>query len=563
MLQLFLFGWKNAKTTMATQFCIVFVLSLLEGVGLLFVIPLLALTDVMPTPETGLLATLAHWLAGWGIEKLPLLAVLLAYTLATGSVSLLRALQRIGNGKLQFGLEKELRLQLYNALLSANYAFHKQNKPSEWAGLITTQIARFSYSFGQLISLISNIILMIIYVGLMTIVSWKTTLSIMIIIGLAALIIIPFQRKIKELGKGAYQIILEFQQHILQYMTTIKQIKAMAQEDSAKNQFSKNANNIETEELMYFKVQAKSALLYDFIGICSLTVIIVVSHTLLKLPLDGLLLVLVFCARIFPKANHIFDQTHRISHSVPGFLMLLKKMSEAKEAAETPADPTQVFPFEKAITLDNATFYQGQKIILDKITLSLKPGDMIGIAGASGAGKTTLVDGLSGLLLPKFGDILIDKIPLTTENAKLWRQKIGYMDQNPQLYNGSIFENLCWGTSAIVTEEHAWKVLKQVNAADFVKALPEGLETQLTEFGQNLSGGERQRLCLARLLLRGSSVLFLDEAMNHLDAESKIQFRETLRSLKRKSTIFMITHDELDLEGVDQIWRVRKGQVLT
>ncbi|PGZ80266.1 hypothetical protein COE55_09680 [Priestia megaterium] len=177
---------------------------------------------------------------------------------------------------------------------------------------------------------------------------------------------------------------------------------------------------------------------------------------------------------------------------------------------------------------------------------------MTAIIGPSGAGKSTLIDLLMGLLQPEKGQIIIDGVPLTNDNLLSFRRSISYVPQDPFLFNGSIRDNLKMVVPD-ATEEEIWEALEFSSAAEFVKKLPQGLETLVGDRGSRLSGGERQRLVLARAILKKSSILVLDEATSALDNENEEKIQEALERIKKKMTILIVAHHVGRIRSTNQI----------
>ncbi|MNI48650.1 Heterocyst differentiation ATP-binding protein HepA [compost metagenome] len=186
---------------------------------------------------------------------------------------------------------------------------------------------------------------------------------------------------------------------------------------------------------------------------------------------------------------------------------------------------------------------------------------MTPIVGRSGAGKSTLADLLMGLMQPESGEILADGQPVAGEQLLAYRRSIGYVAQDPFLYNATIRDNLMM-IKPEASEAELWEALEFAASADFVRRLPEGLDTLIGDRGIRLSGGERHRLVLARAIIRKPSILVLDEATSALDAENEQRIQEALGRLKHSVTLIVIAHRLSTIRGADQILVIDQGRVI-
>ncbi len=199
--------------------------------------------------------------------------------------------------------------------------------------------------------------------------------------------------------------------------------------------------------------------------------------------------------------------------------------------------------------------------VVGSITMNIKGGSKIGIAGESGAGKTTIVS-----LLPRFyeitgGVITIDGQDITQVTQESLRRSIGIVQQNVFLFDDTIRENLRYGKSDS-TDEEIWAALKAADLDEFVRSLPDGLETQVGERGTRLSGGQRQRLSIARVFLKNPPILIFDEATSSLDSESESQIQEAFARLSKGRTSLVIAHRLTTIMDADQIFVLQKGRII-
>jgi ATP-binding cassette subfamily C protein len=190
----------------------------------------------------------------------------------------------------------------------------------------------------------------------------------------------------------------------------------------------------------------------------------------------------------------------------------------------------------------------------------MKRGEWAGVKGASGAGKTTLIDLIAGLLAPERGRISVDGRPLAGDLLEQWRGGLAYAGQEATVFSDSIRGNLL-AEGANADEAALWEALSLVGLADRVRALPGGLGEPVGDRGSQLSGGERQRLVLARALLRRPSLLILDEATAALDPASEAALLDTLRSLDPRLAVIVVAHRDSTLAHCDSLVEIQHGRL--
>lgn len=212
------------------------------------------------------------------------------------------------------------------------------------------------------------------------------------------------------------------------------------------------------------------------------------------------------------------------------------------------------------VRYENVSFSYGSIPTVQKINLEARPGQTIALVGPTGAGKSTLINLLTRFYEYSEGTITIDGIPVHELNKNSLRQQIGYVTQESFMFNGTVRENLRIGRRD-ATDEQLWEVLTSANALDFVKRLPQGLDTHVGERGVKLSVGEKQRLSIARALLRNPPILLLDEATASVDTETERQIQAALDRLMEGRTSFVIAHRLSTVRHADRIYVLEQGQI--
>jgi ABC-type multidrug transport system fused ATPase/permease subunit len=193
--------------------------------------------------------------------------------------------------------------------------------------------------------------------------------------------------------------------------------------------------------------------------------------------------------------------------------------------------------------------------------MSIPVGSAVGIVGTSGSGKTTMVDVLLGLLTLKGGNITADGVDVQT-NYEGWLKNIGYIPQTIFMIDDSIRKNVAFGyADDEIDDERVWAVLKEAQLDEFVKGLPDGLDTGIGERGIRISGGQRQRIGIARALFEDPEVLILDEATSALDGDTEAAIMDSINRLHGRKTLIIIAHRLQTIEKCDMVYRVENGKI--
>ena len=200
-------------------------------------------------------------------------------------------------------------------------------------------------------------------------------------------------------------------------------------------------------------------------------------------------------------------------------------------------------------------------LIFDHADMEIPIGKSVGIVGTSGAGKTTVVDILLGLLQLQSGEILADGVEVR-DHYQSWLKNIGYIPQTIFMIDSTIRKNVAFGyADEDIDDEKVWRALKEAQLDEFVRGLPEGLDTGIGERGIRLSGGQRQRIGIARALFEDPEVLVLDEATSALDNETEAAIMDSINRLHGRKTLIIIAHRLQTIEKCDMVYRVENGKV--
>ena len=250
-----------------------------------------------------------------------------------------------------------------------------------------------------------------------------------------------------------------------------------------------------------------------------------------------------------------------ISNFLPSYEQLISLRERAAEVEEIEG-PLGFVRLERGIALKDLDFtYPGREQTLEDLNIYIQKGQMTALVGESGSGKSTVTDLVLGLQIPGSGQVLIDGVSLGDWKQNSFRERVGYVPQDPLLFHASIRENLLWSFEQ-AKEDALWGALRLANAENFVKELPQGIDTLVGDRGVRLSGGQRQRIALARALLRKPELLILDEATSSLDSESELLIQQSIEQVVQETTILIVAHRLSTIANADQVYVMRQGRVV-
>ena len=269
---------------------------------------------------------------------------------------------------------------------------------------------------------------------------------------------------------------------------------------------------------------------------------------------------------LLPSVNRINNQINSIAYFEPFFMGVSDNLQDEingdKVDMTFATDEEDKLPVKENIELKDITYSypNSDKLIFDHAELTVPIGASVGIVGTSGAGKSTVVDILLGLLEVKTGTVYADGVDVK-ENYRKWLKNVGYIPQMIFMLDDTIRKNVAFGVPEDkINEQRIWEVLKEAQLDEFVKTLPEGLDTGIGERGIRLSGGQRQRIGIARALYNNPEVLILDEATSALDNDTEAAIMESINMLHGKKTLIIIAHRLQTIEKCDIVYRVENGK---
>lgn len=452
----------------------------------------------------------------------------------------------------------------YEFYLNADTAVIQRN--------ITSDVNNMYALILSLLQLISEVIVFVVLLGVMVASDWKMTVIIALPL-LATLFIIkkvvkPIMNKAGKENQDFYSGLFKW---ISQTVQGIKEVKIAGKEQYFTEEYIKCGRGYVNAVQKYTLYNSIPRLLIETVCIASLVgyMMILVSQGESVKEVTAVLSAFVVAAvRMMPCANRINNQLTSMAFYQPFFMGVSDNLQDEISGKNTDMSFAEVakekLPVKKSIELRDITYHypNAEPLIFDHANMEIPVGAAVGIVGASGAGKTTVVDILLGLLEIQTGGVYADGVSIK-ENYRSWLKNVGYIPQMIFMLDDTIRKNVAFGIAGEeIDEERLWEVLKEAQLDEFVKSLPEGADTSIGERGIRISGGQRQRIGIARALYYDPEVLILDEATSALDNDTEAAIMDSINSLHGRKTLIIIAHRLQTIEKCDMIYRVENGKAV-
>jgi len=451
------------------------------------------------------------------------------------------------------------------------YSFFLERDSSEMATNILTEVSHVvKNAVVAGMQIVAKTIACIFILTLLVIVDPWLALVVTGILGVAyGLVYMFIHRKLARIGQVRIETNALRFKIFAEIFSAVKDIKVTGTEESFARQFRKPAHDNAMSFAQYEVISNLPRYVLETFAFGGMLVIILYlmstkGSVAQILPVIGLY---AFAGqRLLPALQGIFLNVSKVRYVLPSLNDMQREFSLETSSLPAEVPGTQALPFSRDIALKNISFRFGasDQSILDKLNLSIVKNTSVGIVGGTGAGKSTLIDIILGLLEPPQGGMEIDGTKITRENMRAWQKNLGYVSQNIVLLNDSFMRNVAFGLADHEIDLARIKqILQAARLDDFIlNETPEGYNTIIGENGIRLSGGQRQRLGLARALYRDPPVLILDEATSALDNITEKEVMEAIGNLAHKKTIIMIAHRLSTVQNCDVIHYLEKGKVI-
>lgn len=461
---------------------------------------------------------------------------------------------------------RALRQELFEHILHLPVSFHDKNSTGDLISKITFDTEQVQQAITKaLLIVVREGAFVVFLLAVMFYTSWQLSLIFLVIIPLVAIIVAVVSKRFRHISKNIQSAMGQVTRSSEQMLSGHKVIHGFGGQTQEIDQFSKINNHNRQQRIKMDATKALSVSIIQILAASAMAVIlwVVSMPSMIDSISSGDFVVLISSMMMLLRplkqlANVNSDLQRGISAAQSVFLVLDEEIEK----------DTGTFSVDKVkghIEVKNVTFKYPTKdeAVLNDLSLNIKAGESIALVGRSGSGKSTISN-----LLPRYYDleapseILLDGIALNEYKLTDLRRQFALVSQQVVLFNDTIANNICYGLQREISIEELHDVAKQAHVWEFVKGLPEQLNTMVGENGVMLSGGQRQRIAIARAILKDAPILILDEATSALDTESEKLIQHALDILMKDKTSIVIAHRLSTIENSDRIYVIDNGKVI-
>lgn len=545
-----------------------FIAAAFEGFGVGF---LLAFLQSLTEPQAEPIQTGIRWFDLWflGInasntERLYRVSalILLVTLLRTAFTYLGQVYSEIAN----HSLADRLRKRLFEQLQAVSLKYFAKTRSGELVNSLTSEINQVCLAFGITAFLIIRGSTLIAYLISMLLLSWQLTVISVMLFSLLSAAITTLLGRVREASFEWTKAAGSYASIVLEFINGIRTVQAFATQDFERERFYAASSRFKKAAIKGLAASASVEPLAEGGATAILVGILLLAFATLipqgQLNPAVLLTFLFVLFRLMPIIRQMNGSRAQIS-SFQGPLSSIKQLLKTDDKPYLIDGNLQFSGLERGIEFVSVDFgYDSEdNLVLQNVTLTIQKGKTTALVGASGAGKSTLADLIPRFYDPTAGQILIDGIDLKEFKINSLRRKLAVVSQDTFIFNTSVRNNIAYGTEN-ADEKAILAAAKLANALEFIRELPEGLETQLGDRGVRLSGGQRQRIAIARALLRDPEILILDEATSALDSVSERLIQESIEKLSQGRTVIAIAHRLSTIVRADKVVVLEAGRIV-
>ncbi len=488
-------------------------------------------------------------------------AALMAFGVLGGAAALSQFASSATASLVRVRSEAHLRKELTDRLLGMEWSAFVMARFGELANSLLMESSQVGAGVQLFLSTTGAVIVTLAFVALALLLSVRLTAVVVGFALLALLVLRPLSRRAESHTRGLSAATTAIANHIADVLGNLKFFRSTGSRGTARSLFARGYDDYAAWFQRTQVSPLSSRLGYELGAVLFIVAVLGVSIGSSAGISSTTLAFLAIFLRLSPRLRDLQEGLVRLRVQYPWLVTWSHRRATADTHQTRPLGHTAP-SFELGLRFDHASFvFPGaDRLVLDDVSWELLPGEVVAFVGESGAGKTTMLDLVTGLLTPTSGRIEVDETPLADLDLEEWQSHIGLVLQESPLFHGTVRENVVGGRE--VDDERVWACLAAAHAEEFVASLPQGLDAGIGERGGRLSGGQRQRLGLARALYRNPWLLVLDEATSALDSVSEDVVLEALRGLRGRVSMLVVAHRLATVEFADRIHVLEDGRLV-
>jgi subfamily B ATP-binding cassette protein MsbA len=466
---------------------------------------------------------------------------------------------------LRNGVVRDLRNALYKKIVDLPLSYFSEKRKGDIIARMSADIVELQYSFLSVLELIVREPLSIIFtIIMMLIISAKLTLFVFIFIPITGLIISRIGKSLKRKSDRVQNEQGTFLSTIEETLTGLRVIKGFNAEDKFNEKFQESTSRFYNFSNKLLNRQNLASPTSEFLGISVIAILLWYGGRMVLV--DGTLDGSSFIAYMGLAYNILIPAKaiSRASYNIKKGGAAAERIQEiinTENPLKDKADAIEKQGFDSEIVFENISFKYEDEYILKDFSLTIPKGSTVALVGQSGSGKSTIANLITRFYDVNKGKIIIDGIDIRDLAIKSLRNQLGIVTQDAILFNDSVKNNMLLGVET-ATDDQVIEALKVANAWEFVKELPNGIETNIGDGGNKLSGGQKQRLSIARAVLKNPPIMILDEATSALDTESEQLVQLALENMMKNRTSIVIAHRLSTIQKANTILVLQKGTII-
>lgn len=468
-----------------------------------------------------------------------------------------------------FRSQKKLSARMLKCYMDQAYTFHLQNNSADLMRNIEWDVSMMFQAIISMLGLLAEVCVCVVLGVYLLIQDKSIAIGMVTILGLFMLLFAkPYKTYLKAIGDEDRRYRAGITKWMQQSLGGIKETKILGREKYFCDQFDSCYGKWSDREKMYRMLQAAPKPILEAVCVTALLTVIIAKllhGTSSAYFITAVSVFAIAAIRLLPSINKIASSYGSIVFNMPAFDAVyhdLKEIEELNRIKNAEVTGDKALSYRKQIEVRDLSFaYEGkEERVLEQVNVNIAKNQSVAFIGPSGAGKTTLVDIILGILPPTEGQVLVDGVGIAMHQAQ-WRRKLGYIPQSIYLMDDTIRNNILFGQEC-QDDTQLWKVIEEAQLKEFIMELEDGLDTVIGENGVCLSGGQRQRIGIARALYTNPEVLVLDEATSALDNETEAAVMDAINHLSGSKTLIIIAHRLSTTEQCDMIYEVKDKGVI-